>query len=38
MKATTVPTITSAAIRLRVMINMMMKMMQSDAVPAINKS
>ena len=34
----TVPTITSAAMRLLVMINMMRKMRQSDAVTAINKS
>jgi hypothetical protein len=37
-ESVTVPTITSAATRLRVMISMMMKIMHSDEMPAIRKS
>jgi len=34
----TVPTMTRAAIRLRVMISMMMKIRHSDPIPAIHRS
>nr|CRL53519.1 hypothetical protein CPGR_00798 [Mycolicibacterium fortuitum subsp. fortuitum DSM 46621 = ATCC 6841 = JCM 6387] len=36
--STTVPTMTAAATTLRVRISMMMKIRQSDAIPAINRS